>query len=759
MISRFLTGRASLALLATMLSLPVGVCRAADLGGRVVDARSGLPLAGASVALLPGERALRCCTRGYFSFETIEPGTYNILVSSRGYREQLVPVQVEAEGRWVEVGLSHSLVEKVEVRAELPDLLATTRLEDQDLTTLVVPDVGRLLREVPGVHAARRGALGLDPVVRGLREEQIATYVDGGRSFSACPGRMESGAGHADPAVVSRIEIVKGPQALTVGPGALSAITVETARPGSFDDRSFTGKLRLGAESNTEARSGHLNLSGGRAGAGYLLALTTRAGNDYRAGDGSLVPGDYQSDEARFAGEWSLSDRTSLAADLGYLDVGEVDYPGRTMDARATDIRSYGMSLNHTAGLGTFLGYRASLNGSNVDHVMDNFDKPQAAMMEAKADTGTETYSANIGFDWSRPEKWFLTAGIDGYDLTQNGVRVVRRTADGALLYDDPIWADARITHVGLFAKQDVRTAGEQEWSWAIRFDGVSADSAPPSQFFLDNTTGDLAQDEFNVGVSLAWKKLFGERWTVMSGLGRAVRTASTLERYSNRYPSTRFQVTAEFLGDPDIDPEIAYQLDLDLHRTGPRVDLRCDAFYRVIDDYITIVPDATLTKLLPASLDTVYRYVNGGQAVFAGFEVVATIGLGAAWQLQLQADYVRAEDRQIDEPVFGIPPLRGSAALRYTYPSQRCYVEGSVTAVDRQDRVAVSRLEVETAGYTLYGLRAGVRLAEGATLEVVGQNLSDRPYVDHLNSIDPTAGARVAEPGRTVSLGLLWEF
>ena len=759
MVSRFVTGRAPLALLATMLSLPVGVCRAADLGGRVVDAQSGLPLPGASIALLPGERGVRCCNRGYFSFEGIEPGSYSILVSSRGYREQVVPVQVEVEGRWVEVGLSHSLVEKVEVRAEPPDQLATTRLEDQDLMNLVVPDVGRLLREVPGVHAARRGALGLDPVVRGLREEQIATYVDGGRSFSACPGRMESGAGHADPDAVSRIEVVKGPQALTVGPGALSAITVETARPGSFDDRSFAGKLRLGAESNTEARSGHLNLSGGRAGAGYLLALTTRAGNDYRAGDGSLVPGDYQSDEARFAGEWALTDRTSLAADLGYLDVGEVDYPGRTMDARATDVRSYGMSLDHSAGLGTFLGYRASLSGSNVDHVMDNLDKPQAAMMESKADTSSETFSANIGLDWSRPEKWFLTAGLDGYDLTQNGERVVHRSSDGALLYDDPIWADARITHVGLFAKQDIRAAGEQEWSWAIRFDGVSADSDPPSQFFIDNTTGDLAQDEFNVGASLAWKQRFGERWTVMSGVGRAVRTASTLERYSNRYPSTRFQVTAEFLGNPGIDPETAYQLDLDLHRTGPRFDLRCDVFYRVIDDYITIVPDATLTNNLPASLDTVYRYVNGEQAVFTGFELVGTIRFDAAWQLQLQADYVWAEDRQIDEPVFGIPPLRGSAALRYTYPTQRYYVEGSVTAVDRQDRVAASRLEIETAGYTLYGLRAGVKLAEKATLELAGQNLSDKSYVDHLNSIDGTTSARVAEPGRTVSLALLWEF
>lgn len=745
--------------LAMVMCCAISVGAAADLGGRVVDAQSGRPLGGASIELLPGERAMLCCSKGYFGFKGLEPGTYSILVRSNGYSERIVPVEVGGEGRWVEIGLANSLVEKIEVRAEPLDLLATARIGEEDFESLVVPGVGRLLREVPGVHAVRRGALGLDPVVRGLREEQIATYVDGGRSFSGCPGRMEAGAGHADPGSVERIEIVKGPQALTVGPGALSAITVETTRPGSFAERNFAGKLRLGAESNSDARSGHLDLSGGTARAGYLLGLTTRAGNDYRAGDGSLVPGDFRSDEARFAGEWGLSEKTSLFADLGYLDVGEVDYPGRPMDARATDIRSYRLNLEHGAGLGSFLGYRASLSGSTLDHVMDNFSKPQAAMMKSKADTSSDTYSANIGFDWSRPDKWFFTAGIDGYDLTQNGVRVVHRASDGVLLFDDPIWADAHITHVGLFARQDVTLAAEQELSWGLRLDGVSADSDPPSQFFMDYTTGDLAQTELNLGASLAWKKRLGERWTVMSGLGRAVRTASTLERYSNRFPSTRFQVSAEFLGSPAIQPETAYQFDVDVHRVGPRFDFQLDAFYRLIEDYITIVPDFTLPKNLPASLDTVYRYVNGTQARFVGFELGGTIRFVEAWQLWLQADYVWAEDRQIDEPVFGIPPLRGSAALRYTRPSQRFYVEGSVTAVDRQERVAVSRLEIPTAGYTLYGLLAGLRVAEGATLELVGQNLTDKYYVDHLNSTDVATRARVAEPGRLVSLALLWEF
>ena len=44
------------------------------------------------------------------------------------------------------------------------------------------------MQNLDGVDAVRRGPLGLDPVVRGLRETEVGTYLDGTRLESMRAG-------------------------------------------------------------------------------------------------------------------------------------------------------------------------------------------------------------------------------------------------------------------------------------------------------------------------------------------------------------------------------------------------------------------------------------------------------------------------------------------------------------------------------------------------------------------------------------------
>jgi iron complex outermembrane receptor protein len=743
----------------TMVLVNAGPCEAAEITGRVLDARSGRPVAGALVLLQPGDREVQCDAGGGFSLASVEPGEYSLLIRYEGYREKMERLVVEPKGGRLEILLEPSIVEGVIVLAAPDESIASSWLLEGDVESSPAPGLGRLLREVPGVSAVRRGAMGLDPVVRGLREDQVATFVGGGRTFPACPGRMESGVGHIDPQAVSRVEVIKGPFALSRGAGALSAINVEMRRAGRFDDPSLTGGFRLVGQTHAEARSGYLYLEGGNQRSGYMASLASRSGNDYEAGGGAEVPADYESDDVRFLGDWDLRENSTLSLDLGYLDQGRIDYPGRPMNARSLDARTHGVGFQSLVGGETFLGYRLSAHSNRVDHSMDNQAKPNDQMIRSESDTEVNTASVNLSFDWSHPDSWFLTAGLDAYRLTQDGDRVIHRASDGQLLFDDRIWSDAQIRHVGAFVQQSLFGGRQQELTWGIRVDAVSARSDPPSQYFMDNTEGDLRQRELNLGTAVHWETRLSEGWGLTAGLGRAVRTPSALERYSNRFPSTRFQVSAEFLGSPEIRPETAHEIDVGVAWTGLHIDWKFDAYYREIEDYITVVPDPSLTKHLPASLDTVYRYINGDLARFLGAETIGLFHMGSAWTARVQVEWVRAEDEGLNEPLFGIPPLSGTASLRYTRPTGAFFVEGGVMAVDRQDRFALSRYELPTPGYTLYGLRIGVRLSERGSLEIVGENLTDEFYVDHLNGIDPFTGLRVPEPGRTVALAVLWGF
>jgi len=110
---------------------------------------------------------------------------------------------------------------------------------------------------------------------------------------------------------------------------------------------------------------------------------------------------------------------------------------------------------------------------------------------------------------------------------------------------------------------------------------------------------------------------------------------------------------------------------------------------------YITVTPDATLTTRLPISPDTVFRYINGDQARYAGFELAGASGLR--------------------------PYATISGAVSYVW--------------------------------------AGVALIKGITARAGVENVTDELYATHLNALNPFTGQRINEIGRSFYAGLEWGF
>ena len=94
------------------------------------------------------------------------------------------------------------------------------------------------------------------------------------------------------------------------------------------------------------------------------------------------------------------------------------------------------------------------------------------------------------------------------------------------------------------------------------------------------------------------------------------------LERYSDRFPAVKFQTAAEFLGNPNLVPEKSREFNAGLVSVPGWSVAEIDIVHRVIDDYITVTPDADLPKRLPLSPPVVFRYTQGGQARFIGFDL-----------------------------------------------------------------------------------------------------------------------------------------
>ena len=244
------------------------------------------------------------------------------------------------------------------------------------------------------------------------------------------------------------------------------------------------------------------------------------------------------------------------------------------------------------------------------------------------------------------------------------------------------------------------------------------------------------------------------DNWQVTLGAGRAVRNPSALERYADRFPAVKFQTAAEFVGNPHLVPEKSLEFNVGTTLRAAEATVTLDVFLRNVDDYITVAHDPNLAKRLPLSPDQLFRYVQADAARFAGFDLTATSAVGPWVDLRGGWSYVRADDLLFDEPLFGVPPFEQQYAVDLHNAARTRWVEMLVTSTTAQERVASTRFEVPTGGWTTIDLMAGMRMNEGLTLRAGVQNLTDQYYVNHLNSFNPFTRQRIAELGRSVYVG-----
>ncbi len=739
---------------------------AQQVTGRVVDDADNAPVPVAEVRVLGADTWTTSNQSGMFSL-TLHPGTHTVEARALGYRTATVQVVVDPDQpAMLELRLARRplAMEGITVSALRPDLMPRAEMEGRQVDEANPKDSGELLRAVEGVEAVRRGPLGLDPVVRGLRETEIGTYMDGARMFPAGPARMDSPLTHVDPSAVRSIEVVKGPYALTWGAGNLSAIRVET-QPLPDAATAARGSFATGFDSNVQATEATGKLYGKNGGVAYFLHGAFREGDDYQpGGGGDLVQGDFRSWEARGKLGFDVGSEGRLVLSGGYQEQGPIDYPGRLLSAEFFESTNL-MATFDWSGEGLVRGFHAQAYHNRVDHGMDNIDKPTRMAMpnrmppfalDVTVDSHMAVSGGRMSLDLHLDDAWSGEVGGDVYLSNRDAQRSIARLETGMVMFEDLMWPDADINDSGVFGRLS-HSRGNLRFAGTVRADFVQASAARASEFFLANVGPDLDATERNVSGAMTLSVDVGGNWTMTGGVGSAVRTADANERYSDRIPASKAQMSAEFMGNPHLAPERSLQGDLWIDGRFERLTVHFGAFGRKMFDYITI--EATdLPKRLPLSPNTVFRYVNG-EATFRGLETSLTVALSDAWTADGGVAYLHGRDDAVDEPAIGVSPLRASLGLRYEDPTGRFYTEGRAHIVGAQDQVASSRGELATPSYRTADVRAGYGLMNGVTLRGGVLNIWDEHYADHLNAKNPFTGIPVPEPGRMFFIDVAWSF
>lgn len=724
----------------------------------MLDAATGAPLPAVRVELLPEGRLTRTTAQGLWAFDEVAPGAHTIRVSAEGFESGTARIAVAADRLVLDVPLArrpHYVHESVTVTARRDNARAydvprsVTVVDAEELARRLPATTPDALAEAAGVFVQKTNQGSGSPIIRGLVGNQVLVLVDGIRlnnaTFRYGPNQYLA---TLDPALIERIEVVRGSGSVLYGSDAIGGvINVVTRRPLDVGQPlAVRGRASVRAMTSGMEQSGRVELAVTGPRGGLLGGLSLRNFGDVRAGRGLGVeaPSAYGETAADLRVELPLPRRQRLTFAFQHhrqRDVPRYDQVSQRGFARYAfdpQVRQLGYVQYERVSPGAWTSrfrVRASLHRTREQR---EYQRRQSDILTVERD-GVLARGLSLELRSDPSSAVSVVSGLDYYgDAVDSQRRDLRMTTNQATgrrgLYPDGATAVslAVFTHATL-----TRPRWGADGGFRVSRFQVSAPDAQFGSAHIAPTT--------STGSAGGWLSIV-EGLRLFGSVAQAFR-APNIDDLSSLGP---FDFGVEVPA-PHLQPETAVTVD-------GGVKLRTRAAGASLSLYRTVL--AQLIDRVPGDLDgssfvgdqAVYRKANVGSALIRGVEADADVALTSALTMSGSLTYTHGQVTSRGEPLRRIPPLNGVVALRLA-PAPTLWLQGTVRFATRQDRLAAGDLADHriqaggTPGWIVLNAYAGHRVNRRFEIVVGVQNLFDEPYRTHGSGIDG--------PGRSAWLGL----
>jgi iron complex outermembrane receptor protein len=189
------------------------------------------------------------------------------------------------------------------------------------------------------------------------------------------------------------------------------------------------------------------------------------------------------------------------------------------------------------------------------------------------------------------------------------------------------------------------------------------------------------------------------------------------------------------YTGNPNLKPERSHQVEVGLEMIGLHLGIRASLFFNELRNYIYGLSDNDIDSGISGRSST-YRfrvYTNAESAFLTGGEVSGIWSLRPNLNLTSTLSYTYGHNRDLDEPLSMIPPLRGVLTMRYS--RDKAWIELESRWANAQNRAAEqSADEDRTDGYNILNVRTGYRVHDMIELKLGIENIFDTFYHEHLS-------------------------
>ena len=736
-------------LIISLLSLPVLAEEEqrprtdANVFGHVIDAETGEHIPFINLIIEGTRIGTITDGTGHYLLTHLPPGELTLVVQGMGYKttyksfvavaNQTIEVDIEVETTAINLNeiIFTASPTQSGFRYQPDQAYAGEALQRRSEASF-----GEMLNTEAGVSMRSLGSAPARPVIRGLDGDRILILQNGERMGDI----SETSADHSislDPLAASRVEVVRGPASLLYGSSALGGvINLMTTDIPDDSDLGSSGVFSLQGSSMNSMGAGFGRYTYGSDDWAATARLSYRNAGNITTPDGEL-PDTYMQNYDGAVGFGF--NRPRATGGISFSTAGQtyaipefVDNPDEKIEIRLR---------------------RQSLQGRTAFRREGFFDRGQLRF-NASSMHQEEIEMIRQGGFWDEDVELEFRKVAFSSTLTMQHkpIRALDRGAIGLSAYGHELEVNGpeaytpgerRIT-MGLFTFHEMPLSNIFRLQAGIRID-YQHTAAIPNAIFPDVTK---SRSAMNYSGSVGVNHRPSANVEVGGQFARSHRNPSIEELFADgvHLGSGVYEV-----GDPNLKDEIGHGGDFFIRYNCERWDFEAAGFMNHFRHFIIFQPSGEMD---PGSGFPIFRYESDearlmGGEIRLGFKPVESLSLNTG------IDYVHGRRvRNGSDHLPFIPPFRFTASTEYDFG--RGWIGGKILSAAAQDRVAPE--EDPTAGYTIVGLVAGVRMSLSGrhVLILRADNLLNTRYRDHLSRVEDR---NFPMPGRNINLAYRWFF
>jgi hemoglobin/transferrin/lactoferrin receptor protein len=612
-------------------------------------------------------------------------------------------------------------------------------ISEEELARATVPSLAELMRDVPGVQVTDSGQPGLGRIrIRGEESRRTAILVNS----QEITDHYEVGTPLTlHPAMVERIEVMRGSGSVLYGSRALSGVVNFLTRKGGTEPLQAT--IEGGYDGATDGYNSFASVYGNVDGFEYRMAGTKSDHDDRSTPEGSMDNTAYDNDSVyvyagRGFGDQRLEytyEKYKSSSNIYVEEEVKSTYPLTDfyVESPKRDRDKHGLFYTWNVDNNWLRGVSANAYRQNSDRHFYTFTETVWYSRDINNYSELQTDGALLQLDLQPLGDHQLIAGLqylnDDVDQTRH-VDTASWTPPIATTGIEVIRDKASIDTWAVFV--------QDQWEISDRL----SMTAGLRQYYVDGKLDYTDRESLSAGVLDSDDELIGAVGLVWGVSDTLHLRANVSQGYV--YPSLTQLATGAYAGsrfvnpDASLDPEtsINYELGLRLQRN----DLTLDAtgFYTKSDDYIHHLP-CVESDNCPGSRDRLYQ--NVGKSNAHGIELYLVYG-GLPHGLVPYASLTwmkrKIEYEELSTWSTEVPDYSGRVGLRWqgaalSVPSlwTDFYLRGE-TSSDLEEPGTVRDVLEEKSGWVTANLSTGVEFGADSQyqLSVDLFNLTDKAYI-----------------------------